>query len=300
MRKTAIKGEWLLLTTAVVWGFAFVAQRLGGESMGTFAFNSIRFALGGLSLLPLVMWFHPKGSGHWTRSVVRALPSGVLAGTVLFIAASLQQYGIMYTTVGNTAFITGFYIILVPFFGMAIGHRVTVRTWVSAGIAVTGLYLLTVQSGFRINTGDIYQLAGALFWSFHILMIDRFVRRHDALKVAMVQFFTCALLSGIAAVTLERTTWQMVLDTRWPIFYGGLMSVGVAYTLQAIGQRSAKPSSAALILSLETVFGALGAALLLGEVLSLRGYAGAALMFSGTVLSQVNRATKRFRSPKTG
>ena len=164
---------------------------------------------------------------------------------------------------------------------------------VSALIAVSGLYLLTIKEGFSINYGDYFQLAGAVFWSIHILSIDYFVKRFDALKISMIQFLTCSLFSGIVAIMAEEKTIQMVLDTRWPILYGGLMWVGVAYTLQVVGQRYAKPSSAALILSLETVFGALGATLLLGEILSVRGYVGASLMFAGMILSQINIPQKR-------
>ncbi len=294
MDKQSVKGNILLLITAVIWGLAFVAQRVGGELMGAFAFNSIRFALGGLSLIPLVIYFHKKTSDSpLLKGLMEVLPYGAITGSVLFIAASLQQYGIIYTSVGNTAFITGFYIILVPFLGIFLKHKISGKIWVAALIAVAGLYLLTINEGFAINYGDYFQLAGAVFWSIHILSIDYFVKKFDALKISMIQFLTCSLLSGIVAIITEETTMQMVMDTRWPILYGGLMSVGVAYTLQVVGQRYAKPSHAALILSLETVFGALGAAILLGEILSVKGYVGASLMFVGIILSQINFPKKR-------
>jgi drug/metabolite transporter (DMT)-like permease len=280
---------------------AFVAQRVGGELMGAFAFNSIRFALGGLSLIPLVIYFHKKSSDSpLVKGLMEVLPYGAIAGSVLFIAASLQQYGIIYTSVGNTAFITGFYIILVPFFGIFLKHKISGKIWVSALIAVAGLYLLTIKEGFEINYGDYFQLAGAVFWSIHILSIDFFIKKFDALKISMVQFLTCSLLSGIVALLAEETTIQMVIDTRWPILYGGLMSVGVAYTLQVVGQRYAKPSNAALILSLETVFGALGAAILLGEILSIKGYIGASMMLAGMILSQIKISQKTIKLKKTG
>jgi drug/metabolite transporter (DMT)-like permease len=288
MEKKSLKGNVILLTTAIIWGLAFVAQRVGGELMGAFAFNSIRFTLGGVSLLPLLIIFHRKGSKQpLYESVKEVLPNGIFAGSVLFIAASLQQVGIIYTTVGNTAFITGLYIILVPLFGIFLKHKITRQTWISGLIAVIGLYFLTIKQGFSVNSGDYFQLAGAFFWAIHILSIDYFVKKYDAIKIATIQFFTCAALSGIVSIVFEETTLQMIYDARWPIFYGGIMSVGVAYTLQVVGQKYAKPSHAAIILSLETVFGALGAAILLGEILSVQGYFGAVLMFAGMILSQV-------------
>ncbi len=292
MDKKSLKGNVLLMTTAIIWGLAFVAQRVGGELMGAFSFNSIRFALGGISLIPLVIIFHKKAYDiPVIKGIKEVIPAGILMGSVLFFAASLQQFGIIYTTVGNTAFITGLYIILVPFLGLFFKQRVNRQTWIAGMIAVVGLYFLSINKGFSIKFGDYFQLAGAFFWASHILLIDHFSKKYDAIKLSMVQFLSCAVLSAIVAVFAEVTTLQMVFDARVPLLYGGLMSVGVAYTLQVVGQKYAKASHAAIILSLESVYGAIGAAIILGEVLSIRGYFGAALMLAGMLLSQI-----RFKS----
>ncbi len=288
-----LKGNLLLLLTSIIWGLAFVAQRMGGELMGAFAFNSIRFGLGGISLIPLMIYFHKKNN---KTSIINALkktaPSGILAGSILFIAASLQQIGIMYTSVVNTAFITGLYIILVPLLGLFINQRVANITWISSIIAVIGLYILSVQEGFIINSGDYIQLIAAVFWAAHILFIDHLVKKYDAMKISMIQFLSCSVLSGIVSILFEITTIEMIYATIVPIFYGGFMSVGIAYTLQVIGQKFAKPSHVAIILSLEVVFGAIGAAIILGEILTPRSYFGATLMLLGMLLSQVNMPQK--------
>lgn len=283
------KGNLLLLLTAIIWGLAFVAQRMGGELMGAFAFNSIRFALGGISLIPLMVYFHRKNNKTpLMKSLKLTIPSGIMAGSILFIAASLQQVGIMYTTVVNTAFITGLYIILVPLLGLFIKEKVNSITWISSVIAVIGLYILSVQEGFVINSGDFIQLAGSVFWAIHILYIDNIVKKYDAIKISMIQFLSCSILSGIVSMFVEKTTFEMIYATIIPIFYGGIMSVGVAYTLQVIGQKYAKPSHVAIILSLEVVFGAIGAAIIIGEILTLRSYLGATLMLIGMLLSQLD------------
>ena len=289
MNKNEVKGNVLLFITAVVWGFAFVAQRVGAQIIGSFSFNSIRFALGATALIPLMMRLHYKRSNLPIKSELKkAILPGVLLGSVLFVAASLQQIGLKYTTAGNAAFITGMYIILVPVMGIFFKHKLSLKTISSSFIALIGLYFLTVSESMAINIGDIYQLVGAVFWAIHILFIDYFVRKYDALKLSIFQFYTCALLSAIVAFSIETTTLHIVYEALIPILYGGLVSVGIGYTLQIVGQRHAKPSHAAIILSMEAIFGVVGGMLLLGEVLSSRGYLGIILMFAGMILSQIN------------
>lgn len=283
----SLKGNFMLMATALIWGMSFVAQRVGAQVVGAFAFNGIRFALGGLSLIPLVLYLQRKvPRDEMVRAFKSAAPGGVLMGSVLFVAAALQQIGMSFTTAGNAAFITGLYIILVPFLSLFLKKRVEGQTWVAGIIAVIGLYLMTVQKGLSTNVGDLYELVGSIFWASHILLVDHFVKKHDALHLSIIQFFSCSILSGAAALIFEQNTGQMVLDAWLPIFYGGFMSVGIAYTLQVMGQKYVKPSLAAIILSFEIVFAALSAAWLLSETFSARGYFGAGLIFSGIILSQ--------------
>jgi len=297
MKNNELKGNILLLITSIIWGLAFVAQRLGSEVIGAYAFNSIRFMLGGLSLIPLILYFdnkNNKNNNFNNNSIHKIIFPGILLGFILFIASALQQIGIKYTSVGNTAFITGLYIILVPLIGILFKHKITKQTLISSSIAVVGLYFLSITKDFKINYGDFLELIGAFFWATHILSIDYFVKKYDALKLSMVQFISCSIFSLIASLSFETTTLQMINSAIIPLLYGGLMSVGVAYTLQVIGQKYAKPSHAAIILSLETVFGALGAAIILSEKLTPRGYLGATLMFIGMIFSQI-----KFKNQKT-
>ncbi|BBB90283.1 MAG TPA: DMT family transporter [Methylomusa anaerophila] len=280
------KSNLLLLLAAAIWGFAFVAQRVGMEHIGPFAFNGVRFALGSLSLVPLILYCDNKSqdvSRHWRNS----LPAGLLAGLVLFLGASLQQIGLVYTTAGKAAFITCLYIVLVPIFGIFLKHQAGMSTWLGSLLAVAGLYFLSIKESFSIAYGDLLELTGALFWSFHILIIDHFSRKVDVLKLACLQCITCSLLSLGTAMLFETITAASLSQALIPILYGGICSVGIAYTLQIVGQKHAPPSHAAIILSMETVFAVLGGFLLLDERLGLQEIAGCGLMLTGMLLSQL-------------
>ena len=288
MNKNEFTGNTLLFITAVVWGFAFVAQRVGAQIIGGFSFNSIRFALGATALIPLMVKLHyKKNSFPLVSELKRSILPGMILGSVLFVAASFQQIGLIYTTAGNAAFITGMYIILVPIIGIFFKHKISIKIIISSILAVMGLYFLTINESMAINIGDVYQLIGAFFWAMHILLIDYFIRKHDALKLSIFQFYSCSILSAIVAISIETTTLEIVYSALLPILYGGLLSVGIGYTLQIVGQRHAKPSHAAIILSMEAIFGVLGGMILLGEILSPRGYFGIGLMFAGMILSQL-------------
>lgn len=294
---SSMKGNLMLTTTAIIWGMSFVAQRVGAQLIGAFAFNGIRFALGGLSLIPLLLFLDRKTDRMTVSSAFKkALPAGFIMGSVLFCAAALQQIGIKYTTAGNSAFITGLYIILVPFLSVFLKRHIERKIWVAGTVAVIGLYLMTVDASFQVNSGDLITLAGSFFWATHILLVDHFVRKYNVLKLTILQFFCCSLLSLAAAAAFETTTSEMVQSAWIPIAYGGLMSVGIAYTLQMFGQRTVNPSLAAIILSFEIVFAALGAAWLLSETFNARGYAGAFLIFIGILISQL-RIPLRLKTP---
>jgi drug/metabolite transporter (DMT)-like permease len=282
-----IRANLTLLTAAAIWGFAFVAQRIGMDYLGPFTFNGIRFALGSLSLLPLMWYFkqHPQENASLTEpfSVFRM---GAAAGLILFLAASLQQVGIMDTTAGKAAFITCLYIVLVPLAGLFLKRHIAISTWAGCLLSITGLYLLCLKEDFTISYGDLLELIGALFWTAHILLIDYVSRRVDTLKLAFIQFATCSFLSLCVAIFTESISLSAILQASIPILYGGLCSVGIAYTLQIVGQKNASPAHAALILSLETVFAAIGGFLILGEILGSRELIGCTLMLAGMILSQ--------------
>ena len=287
----------MLLFAAAIWGFGFVAQRLGLNYLEPFAFNGIRFLLGSCSLLPLIWWFSRRTKAP-EASASSLTKAGLLAGGVLFVAASLQQVGLLYTTAAKAGFITGLYIILVPILGLLLKHSSGVTTWLGAGLAVVGLYLLSINDDFSMSFGDMLQFIGALFWAMHILLIDHYSSRVSPLKLSAVQFAVCGLLSLGVSLLIETPTLAGALAGWQPILYAGLVSVGVAYTLQVVGQKSAKPAHAAIILSLESVFAALGGVWLLNESLSSRAWLGCGLMLAGMLLSQIRWPMGRKTEPE--
>ena len=292
-----IKSVFILLLTAAIWGFAFVAQRVGMGFLGAFTFNGIRFALGSISLLPVIYFFDKKFKSENSAERVDAdikttIKSGVIAGCILYIAASLQQVGLIYTTAAKAGFITSLYIVLVPILGIFLKQKTHSTTWLGAITAAVGLYFLSINEGFTIEFGDLLQVIGALFWAVHIQVIDKFVKNVDAIKLSSTQFATCSVLSLITAFIFEDISMSGVVIAIVPLLYGGVMSAGVAYTLQAVGQRYAKPSHAAIALSMEAVFAAIGGILILNETMSLRGYLGCALMLAGMLISQAENIKK--------
>lgn len=293
VNKKEIKSNMLLMITAAIWGFAFVAQRVGMQYVGAFTFNGVRFALGSISLLPLLIYFKNKKIVEQKEEAsASAVIPGIITGTVLFLAASLQQVGLAYTTAGKAAFITGLYIVLVPLFGIFLRQRIQAATWGGVILAVVGLYFLSVNEDFSIAKGDFLEIIGAFFWASHILTIDYFTKKVDALQLSFVQFVTCAVFSTVVALITEDISTVGLGQALVPILYGGLGSVGIAYTLQVVAQKNAKPSHAAIILSMESVFAAIGGAILLSENLGGRGYLGCALMFAGMIVTQVKSFRK--------
>lgn len=276
----------MLWITAAIWGFAFVAQRAGMEYIGPFTFNGIRFLLGSASLVPLIFWMRYKQS-YPSAKKKNVLKGGLLVGVVLFIGASLQQAGMVYTTAGKAGFITGFYVILVPIIGLFIGQHITRILWMGTFIALAGLYLLTVDGPFMLQYGDLLILLSAFFWAIHVQLINKLVDTHAALPLSAFQFAVCGILSLATASVFETITLETILQATWPLLYGGLMSVGIAYTLQVVAQQHVHPAYASIILSFETVFAAIGGWLLLNEMLSLRNLTGCLLMLAGMIMVQV-------------
>jgi drug/metabolite transporter (DMT)-like permease len=287
-----LKADGLLLLTALIWGFAFVAQRSGMRDIGPFAYNGVRFALGTLSLIPLLLLQKRRA-----KAAPDGIPAGMsplaktawaaLAGLVLFLGASLQQVGLVSTTASNAGFITSLYVILVPLIGVCLGKPSGLRTWLGAVLAVTGLFILSVGAGFTMAPGDLLQLVGAFFWAGHILLINRLVARMEALEIAVGQFATCSLLSLLVAVIREPAPFAGLGPAAIPILYGGLLSIGVAYTLQIVAQKTAHPAHASIILSMEALFAAIGGVLLLHEPLTWRLALGGVLMLTGMITSQL-------------
>jgi drug/metabolite transporter (DMT)-like permease len=299
MTKQQLRSNLLLLLGAAIWGFAFVAQRVGMRYIGAFTFNGVRFALGALSLLPLLaLQAHqtvgePAAAPRGRHARLHTLLSGGLLGCVLFSAASLQQIGLYTTTAGKAGFITGMYILLVPVFGIFFGRKNPPLTWVSVLIATAGLYLISVTGAFTIAPGDLYELAGACLFAVHIMMVDVLSKRIPALKLSLMQFVTCSALSLLTAAFTERISFSGILAAAVPLLYGGILSVGVAYTLQIVGQKHAQPAVASILMSFESVFSCIGGILLLHETLGLRGTVGCLLMVAGMILSQAEIFRRR-------
>ncbi|MDX2424454.1 MAG: DMT family transporter [Amphritea sp.] len=296
METRNIRADLTLLLVAAIWGLAFVAQRLGMDHLGPFSFNAARFLLGALSLLPLLLIFRPKAGSTEPKAMLRG---SIAAGIFLFLGASLQQVGLIWTSAGNAGFITGLYIIIVPLIGLLLGHVTRLNTWIGGLLAVLGLYFLTVtqQPGesFSINTGDLLVLGSAFFWAGHVVIIGKLASQLDNLRLAIIQFFICALLSFIVAIIFEQDSLSLnnIVLAWQPIAYAGLLSVGVAYTLQVVAQRDAPASHAAIIMSLEAVFAVIGGWWLLNEAFSQRAMIGCGLMLLGMIASQVNLFRRR-------
>ena len=293
MRKKQIEANFILLLAAAIWGFAFVAQRLGSELMGPFAFNGIRFGLGALALLPVIYFMEKKDKNIQETNIVKKFSNktmviaGISCGAVLFCGSSLQQFGMTFTTAGKAGFITALYIILVPLFGIFLKHRVGANTWIGVILATVGLYLLCVTESFTIGFGDLVILIGAAFWASHILIINHFSIRVSTLRLAFFQFAFVSLLSLVVSLIIETTTLASVEALTIPLLYSGLLSVATAFTLQIIGQKNAPPTLASIIFSTEAVFGAVGGWLILGEKLNSRELTGCIIMLIAIIISQL-------------
>ncbi len=297
MKTTNLKSTLILFLTAVVWGVAFVAQSAGMDYVGPFTFNMIRNFLGGLVLIPCIFLLNTVKRSRKTEPIEDAedkkkqkkmlFTGGVLCGVCLFAASSFQQMGIMYTTAGKAGFITAFYIILVPVLGIFLKKKAGILVWISVGLALAGLYLLCMGEGFSVGKGDVLVFICALVFSVHILVIDRFSPFVDGVKMSCIQFFVCGGLSAVGMLFSEHPTAAAIWGAKGPILYAGILSCGVGYTLQIIGQKGMTPTAASLILSLESVVSVIAGFLILHQVMSVREGVGCAFMFLAIVLSQL-------------
>lgn len=298
MNKFVVKHSLLLLLTATIWGVAFVAQSVGMDYIGPFTFNAVRNAIGGLVLLPCIALLRRTGDGKGgipqdERKAVsenrkNLLLGGICCGVMLFVASNLQQIGIQYTTVGKAGFITAMYIVLVPILSIFLGKKAGIKIWAAVVLSVAGLYILCMTGGrFSLQKGDLLVLLSAFAFSVHILVIDHFAPLADGVKMSCIQFFVCALLSAVCMWLFEEPDMGAILQAWIPVLYAGVLSCGVAYTLQIVGQRGMNPTVASLILSLESVISLIAGWVILGQALSAREISGCVLMFAAIILAQL-------------
>lgn len=290
MRKQRLGNTIMLFLAALIWGFAFVAQSAGMDHVGPFTFNFSRTMLGGLVLLPAAVSVYGrkrKKTSIDKKERKNLLIGGISCGLLLCIATNLQQIGIMSTTAGKAGFLTAAYIMFVPVFGIFMKKRCGWNVWVSVVLALAGMYLLCIRESFSIAAGDGYILACAVVFAFHIMAVDYFAPKVDGVALSCIQFLVCSVCSGIPMLMFEEVTISGLHGAAVPILYAGMLSCGVAYTFQILGQKNYNPSIAALILSLESAFSVLGGFLILHEKLSAKELAGCALMFAAIVLTQL-------------
>ena len=290
MKTGQMRNSLLLLLTAFIWGAAFVAQSVGGEAVGCFTFNGVRSLIGALVLLPVIWLMDAKKKEELEQKEDQKtlITGGICCGVMLCIASNFQQFGISFTTVGKAGFITAMYILIVPILGLFMKKKPGLQVWLGVVLAVMGLYLLCMTSeSFSLSKGDFLVLICAGFFSLHILIIDYFSPKVDGVRMSCIQFLVCGILSMVMAFIFETPEVSVILSGWLPILYAGVLSCGVAYTLQIVGQKNMDPTVASLILSLESVFSVLAGWLILNQTLSLRELSGCVLMFLAIILAQL-------------
>lgn len=296
--KQQIKSSLILLLTATIWGVAFVAQSVGMEYIGPFTFNAIRCVLGGLVLIPVILVLKKKketGAENQEKEDKKTLwAGGIACGVILCIASNLQQFGIMEASVGKSGFFTALYIVMIPVIGIFIGKRPGIKLWFCVALAVVGMYLLCMKDGsFTIERADIMLLLCALVFSFHILVVDYFSPKVGGVKMSCIQFFVCGVLSAVGMLFTETPDISNIQAAWLPLLYAGLLSCGVGYTLQIVGQKGINPVIASLIMSLESVISALAGWVILGQVLSPKEILGCVLMFVAIIITQIPIGNKK-------
>ena len=297
MNKKSFVSSMLLLLAALIWGFAFTAQSLCTDYIGPFTYGTVRFFIGGTVLLPMIPIYakiekkqadaSDNNPSDRPKSLKKLFIGGILCGVFLCAASVLQQAGIETTTPGKAGFITALYVVLVPVFGIFLRKKTPLIVWISVCLAVPGLYLLCVSSGFSIAKGDLLILGSALLFAFHILIIDHFSPLVNSVALSCIQFYTGAVFSGVLMLIYEQPSINAIMQCLAPILYIGVFSTGVAYTLQVIMQKNTNPTVASLLLSFESVFSVIGGWLILGQTLTARELCGCILMFAAVILSQL-------------
>lgn len=295
-------GNMMLLITAIIWGTAFVAQSEGMNYVEPFTYNAIRSLLGGIVLIPVIVFFRKiesksdkSAENKKTSHLKYTVTGGVVCGLFLFAASSFQQFGITMTSAEKAGFITALYIIIVPLIELVIYRRSSVMVWICVSIAAAGFWLLCIKEGFSIGKGDVLVLCCAFFFALHIIVIDFFCSKNcDGMLMSCIQFFTAGILMSVCMFIFEKPDMESIFNARYTILYAGIMSSGAAYTLQILGQKRTDPTSATLIMSLESVFAVLSGWLILNEHLSVRELTGCALVFAAVIFIQMRQPLSEY------
>lgn len=295
--KQQLKGSIFLLLATVIWGSTFVAQSVGMDHIGPFTFQAVRCGLAVLGMLPVIMIFDrgkPDGKNFFSRwADVQLWKAGLLCGLPLFIACNLQQLGLVDTDAGKSAFLTAMYIVIVPIIGIFRKEKPSRMIPVSVVLAVVGLYCLSCVGVTRISQGDLLLMGCALAFAVQITFIDKFAGAVDPLRLNAIQALVCTVFSAVIMFLTEKPAWQPIWDCAFPLAYAGFLSMGLAYSLQILGQRELKPSVASLIMSLESVFAVLCGWLFLNETMTLWEAIGCVLVFTAVILSQITLPSKK-------
>ena len=286
----SLRGSFMLLLAALIWGTAFVAQSKGMDYVEPFTYNAVRTLIGGFVLIPIVLLFGKKRSKSTATAANNkaGIFGGICCGLVLFAASSFQQYGIAFTSAGKAGFITALYVVIVPIIAIVTGRRPNIMIWICVCIAVLGFYLLCIKEGFKLSKGDLFVLICAFFYSVHIIIIDHFNSKGaEPMKMSCIQFFTAGTIMLICMFIFEKPDLDSILAAWLPICYGGIMSCGVAYTLQILGQRDTDPTVASLLMSLESVFSLIAGWIILGQSMTAWELLGCVLIFAAIVWVQL-------------
>lgn len=288
-----IKSTICLFITAIIWGSAFVAQRMGMDSIGPFYFSAFRMLLGTVALTAvfLISDYKNKLTKHTDEEKKKERKvlwvGGIACGIIIFFASNLQQVGLVSVDAGKTGFITALYIILVPIFGIFLKHKTNIFNWIGAVIGVIGLYFLCITSEFSILPGDLIVLIGAFFWAFHILCLDYFAPKTNVIKLTAIQFLVAGLISLGVAILREPISFDAVSGAAMAITYTGIFSTAIAFSFQALGQKNANPTTASIILSTESLFALIFGVIILGEVMTTKEIIGCILMFIAIIIAQI-------------
>ena len=292
IKNNAVKGELILLLVAVLWGSCFIFQKKGMDYIGPYTLGAFRFIIGGLVLLPVIIAFSKSNKKIMDAETVKykrdtLWKGGILCGVTLFIAASLQQIGLVYTTAGKAAFLTSMEIVLVEIIGIMIAKRLYLNSVLGVTLAMAGMYLLCIRTGFSMQFGDTLELIGALFWGIQILLVDKYAKLADSIKLSFIQFIVAGCLSVVCMILFEKPDITNIYACSIPILYTAIIEVAICYTLQIIGQKFVSPVIAAVILSLESVFAAIFGAIILSEILTVREISGMIIMLIAVIIIKI-------------
>ena len=292
-----MKNSLLLVLVALIWGVAFVAQSEGAKDVGPYTFNAVRMIIGGLVLLPCIKIMDAIGAKEKSAAPEKGgktlIVGGVCCGVMLFLASTLQQVGILYTTAGKAGFITALYIVIVPIIGLIFGRKTGAALWISVALAVVGMYFLCMTESLSLGRGELLCMLCAVFFALHIVVIDHFSPNVDGVRMSCIQFFVCGALSAVLMFIFEKPDVHKIVAAWLPILYTGVLSSGVAYTLQIVAQKNVNPTVASLLMSLESVFSALAGWIILGQSLSGRELFGCAVLFAAIILAQLPIGRKK-------